>query len=116
MDTTAIQQVYGGDLSRTARLKFYHWIDWPLFFAVLLLVAAGLVTMNSFIGENYFFEKQLIWAVSGIAIFFILSFVDFRFLRRTGVIVALFIFSIILLLLLFVFGDFVKGAQSKFNF
>jgi rod shape determining protein RodA len=98
------------------RLKFYHWIDWPLFSAALLLTAAGLVTMNSFIGENYFFEKQLIWAASGIAVFFILSFVDFRFFRRTGVIISLFIASTALLLLLFAFGDLVKGSTSRFDF
>lgn len=52
----------------------------------------------------------------GIALFLILSFIDFRFLRKTWAIVALFLFSVALLLLLFVFGDIVKGAQSRFDF
>ena len=72
--------------------------------------------MNSFVGENYFFENQMIWMTISVFIFFVLSFIDFRFLRRTGVIVSLFLFSIFLLLLLFVFGDIVKGAQSRFDF
>lgn len=92
-------------------------IDWILFSASLLLVGVGLVTMNSFLpSQNYFFEKQIIWVVLSISIFFILSFVDFRFLRRTSVIVTLFVVSTLILALLFFFGDFVKGAQSRFDF
>jgi rod shape determining protein RodA len=97
--------------------KISNRIDWILFSASLLLVCAGLVTMNSFVAsQNYFFEKQIIWVVISIMIFFVLSFVDFRFLRRTGVIVSLFVISIFILTLLFFFGDFVLGAQNRFDF
>lgn len=101
--------------ARKARSLFFH-IDWVLFCAALLIVGAGVLTMNSFVSENYFFENQLLWTAVGVAAFFLLSFVDFRFLRRTGVIVSLFLGSIALLLLVFVFGDVVKGAQSRFDF
>lgn len=96
---------------------FFARIDWILFFASVSLAFAGLITMNSFVSEqNYFFEKQIIWIITSIAIFFILSFLDFRFLRRTSTIVILFILSVFVLILLFFFGDFVLGAQSRFNF
>ena len=101
--------------TQRAQILFSH-IDWVLFISALLLVGAGILTMNSFVGENYFFENQLIWASLAVGLFFILSFIDFRFLRRTGVIVLLFSFSALLLLLLFLFGDIVKGAQSRFDF
>jgi len=101
--------------TQRAQVLFSH-IDWVLFISVLLLVGAGILTMNSFIGENYFFENQLMWASLAVALFFILSFIDFRFLRRTGVIVLLFSFSALLLLLLFLFGDIVKGSQNRFDF
>ncbi|MBL7045823.1 MAG: rod shape-determining protein RodA [Parcubacteria group bacterium] len=102
--------------SHTRRVvSFFKHIDWILFSSVLLLVSAGAVTMNSFSGDSYFFEKQLIWASLGIGLFFILSSVDFRFLRRTSVIISLFAGSVVLLLLLFLFGDVVKGAQSRFD-
>ncbi len=91
-------------------------IDWILFGASLLLVGAGLVTMNSFSGENYFFQRQLIWSLAGVFFFFVLSFVDFRFLRRTWVIVTLFIATSAVLLLIFTLGEIVKGAQSRFDF
>ena len=94
----------------------FSQIDWALLIPALLIVGAGIITMNSFVGENYFFENQIIWIAISIALFFILSFIDFRFLRRTSVIVSLFAFSTLLLLLLFFFGDIVKGAQSRFDF
>lgn len=90
-------------------------IDWILFFSTLPLVGAGLITMNLFVGENYFFEKQLIWLLVSITIFFLLSFVDFSFLKRTKILIILFFFSVILLLSLFLVGSVFKGAQSWFN-
>jgi len=91
-------------------------IDWLLFVPALLLVGAGLITMNSFVrGENYFFDNQLVWAFLSIGVFFLLGFVDFRFLRRTSVITALYFLTIAFLLLLFIFGEITLGAQSRFD-
>jgi len=90
-------------------------IDWPLFAAVCIAVIAGLVTMNSFAGENEFFLRQLVWASLGITIFFALSFIDFHFLRRTSVIVILYAGITGLLVLLTAIGVVVKGAQSWFH-
>jgi len=87
-------------------------IDWVLFVAALLLSSAGLITMNSFFGDNYFFGRQLIWISISVAIFFILSFLDFRFLKKTSVIVSLFALSAATLLLTLLFGDIFSGAQS----
>lgn len=90
-------------------------IDWPLFLSVIPLLGAGLVTMYSFVGENLFFEKQLMWIGISLIVFFLLSFVDFRFLNNTNIIVILFSFSILVLLALFLFATTTKGAQSWFN-
>ncbi|MCR4330743.1 MAG: rod shape-determining protein RodA [Patescibacteria group bacterium] len=87
-------------------------IDWILFFSVLPLVGVGLVTMNSFVGENYFFSKQMMWAGISIAAFFGLSFVDFRFLKRTDVLMTLFLSAMGVLVFLLVFVSSIKGAQS----
>ncbi len=97
--------------------RIFSKIDWILLSSSVFLVGAGLVTMNSFVaGQNYFFEKQIIWAIISIAIFFVLSFIDFRFFRRTSVVVTLFLASVFILALLFFLSDFVKGAQSRFDF
>src|SRR3990167_9559369 len=90
-------------------------IDWVLFLSVVLVSLSGLVTMNSFVGESYFFGRQTIWLSISIIIFFVCSFIDWRFLRRTGVVVSLFVFSTLLLLLLMIVGEAVKGAQSWFQ-
>ena len=91
-------------------------IDWLLFIPALLLVGAGLVTMNSFVkGGDYFFDNQIIWTALSVGIFFALSFVDFRFLRRTYVVVVLYFVTIFFLILLFIVGEVVLGAQSRFN-
>lgn len=91
-------------------------IDWVLFFASTLLLAAGLVTMSSFVGDNPFFNKQIIWIAISLGVFFTLSFLDLRFLKRTDVLVSLFIFFCILLTSLFFLGDVVRGARSWFSF
>ncbi|MFC1801872.1 FtsW/RodA/SpoVE family cell cycle protein [Patescibacteria group bacterium] len=90
-------------------------IDWILVLAILPLLGAGLITMNSFTEANYFFEKQLIWVGVSLTIFFILSFVDFHFLKKTSFLITLFILSTFLLLALFIFGSVFGGAQSWFN-
>lgn len=89
-------------------------IDWVLFSVALLLSLAGLVTMNSFVGESYFFVRQIIWLSISLFTFFATSLIDWRFLRRTQVLVFLFSLSCALLILLFAFGKIAKGAQSWF--
>jgi rod shape determining protein RodA len=97
--------------------RAWNQVDWFLLIPVLLLTGAGLVTMNAFIeGENYFFNNQLLWGAIGLLLLFSFSFVDFRFLRRTFVVVTLYGFAVFLLLLLFFFGEVVLGAQSRFDF
>ncbi|MSR73123.1 rod shape-determining protein RodA [Candidatus Parcubacteria bacterium] len=91
-------------------------IDWVLFVSAVLIAFGGLVTMNSFVEEqNHFFEKQIIWISISIVLFLVVSFFDFRFLRRTGVVVLIFIVSCAVLSSLFVVGHISKGAQSWFS-
>ncbi|MFA6536477.1 MAG: rod shape-determining protein RodA [Candidatus Paceibacterota bacterium] len=104
--------IYGGGLSRIISKPN---IDWWLLGAVVPLLAAGLTTMNSFTGEGKFFEHQLVWIGLAFLVMFFLAFNDFRFLRRTSVIVTLFIGIVFLLLALFAVGSTFKGAQSWFD-
>lgn len=91
-------------------------IDWYIFVPAILISLAGLVTMNSFSGENYFFFRQSIWLLVSVIIFFIATAVDWRFLRRTRVIVPIFIIVAIALLSLLVVGQVTRGVQSWFQF
>lgn len=90
--------------------------DWLLFVPAVLISLAGVITMNSFVGESVFALRQMVWIGVAIICFFIFSNIDLRFLRRTGVVVGLFIGACLLLLLLFVTGHVAKGAQSWFRF
>lgn len=93
-------------------LNHVRHIDWVLLTAVLLVASAGLVTMNSFTETNYFFERQMIWLGLGLLFFFVFSFIDFRFLKRTSIIVLLYVLSVALLLVTLIFGNVFLGAQS----
>jgi rod shape determining protein RodA len=91
-------------------------IDWTMLGAALALVSFGLVTMNSFVGDNYYFIRQAIWLVVALAVFFGTSFVDWSFLRRTQVLTTLYGAMILLLGFLLVSARAVKGAQSWLHF
>ncbi len=99
--------------------KVLKRIDWMLVFFILPIVAAGLVTMKSFtplesVGD--FFGKQVIWVIISFAVFFIFSFIDFRFLKQTNVLVFLFLFVSFILLILIILGHILNDNKSWFNF
>jgi rod shape determining protein RodA len=91
-------------------------VDWLLVAFLIPILGAGLITMKSFVGDTNYFQKQLIFSVIAFAVFFIFSFIDWRFLRRTDILVGLFSFFALLLVALFVIGKVTNGAQSWFSF
>ena len=103
-------------LSKIGTNKVSSNIDWLLILFMLPVLGAGLITMKSFTGENSLFNHQLIWIGLSFAVMLSLCFVDFRFLKRTDVLVTLFLIFSSLLVLLFFVGHSAKGAQSWFSF
>src|SRR3989344_9049484 len=91
-------------------------VDWSLFVPAMLLSLAGLVTMNSFSGENYFFSRQSIWLLVSVLIFFAATTIDWRFLRRTKILVPVFVITLVVLAILLSAGQVTRGAQSWFQF
>ena len=87
-------------------------IDWYLFVPAMLVSLAGLVTMNSFSGENYFFLRQSIWLLISVILFFAATLIDWRFLRRTKVLMFLFAATVSILGALLIIGEVTRGAQS----
>lgn len=63
-----------------------------------------------------FFNKQVIWILVGFAVFFVFSFIDFRFLKRTDLLVAIYLSTSFILLALFILGYVSHGAKSWFDF
>jgi len=91
-------------------------IDWIAFGAALGLALLGLLTMNSFQGQDPFFLRQATWILAGVAVFFVAAKVDWRFLRRGSVAAALFVAVLLPLIVLIVVGTAIKGARSWFDF
>jgi rod shape determining protein RodA len=94
-------------------------IDWLLVFFIVPLLLGGLVTMKSFTpleATGDFFDKQLVWIVFSFIVFFIFSFIDFRFLKRTDVLVFLFLSLSFILVVLIILGHISHGAKSWFDF
>ena len=99
--------------------KIGRGVDWLLVLFMLPIIAAGLVTMKSFApaqNSGVFFDKQIIWILVGFAVFFIFSFVDFSFLKRTDVLVFIYLATSMILASLFILGSAAHGAISWFNF
>lgn len=90
-------------------------IDWHLFIPAFVITLAGLVTMNSFSGENYFFARQSLWILVSIIAFIGATMVDWHFLRRTRVIMPIFLITVAVLLMLFGVGQITRGVQSWFR-
>ncbi|MFA6524440.1 MAG: rod shape-determining protein RodA [Candidatus Paceibacterota bacterium] len=98
---------------------FFKRIDWLLVLFIVPIIFFGLVTMKSFAsieGNASFFNKQIIWVVVSFAVFLIFSFIDFRFLKRTDVLIFLLLLFSGMLLILFVLGHISHGAKSWFDF
>lgn len=103
-------------ISRLGLNKISSGADWLLVFFLLPVLAAGLVTMKSFTTDTPYFSHQVLFIGISFVIFFIFSFVDFRFLRRTDVLVSIFLFFILLLTAILFFGHTSNGARSWFDF
>ncbi len=87
-------------------------IDWYTFGSALALSALGLLTMDSFNGQDPLFIRQIVWLIIGVVVFISASLIDWRFLRRGGVAASIYGVLIIPLLFLLMLGEAVKGARS----
>lgn len=95
--------------------------DWLLLGSALLISLAGLSVIYGF-GEDLpaqtggtLATRQTVWLVMGIGAFFLMSMIDFRFLRRTGFVIGIYGVALAILTLLFVVGSVFQGAQSWFD-
>ncbi len=83
--------------------------------ACVLLTGMGLVTMYSFQGGNFFFERQLIWIGASLFVMMLALLPDYRFLRVGNATFGIYIFFLFLLVLVLFIGEITLGAQSRFD-
>ncbi len=90
--------------------------DGILFFSMMSLALFGLVTMYSHVGENLYFNRQLIWIGFSTFLFFLVMIPDYRFLRTGNTTFFLYLGTILLLIGVAFFGEDVMGARQRFDF
>ncbi|PID83675.1 hypothetical protein CSB11_00140 [Candidatus Campbellbacteria bacterium] len=96
-------------------LKNIKNIDWVSFVSATIISIMGLSVIYSFSGDNSLFQKQLISLCISILFYFLISNINIYFLKHSRFITFLYIFSVGLLLLVFVIGTAFSGAQSWFS-
>lgn len=101
------------------RFKLYlKNFDWLIFAAVILLIAFSLVEIYSVaLGQENFsllnFQKQLFFAGFGIVLLFLFAFTDSYSLRSLSI--YFYIFGIITLIAVLIFGSITNGTKGWFN-
>jgi rod shape determining protein RodA len=90
-------------------------IDWLLFGTALALSGLGLLTMNSFVGQDPFFVRQALWILLGVLMFFGARTFDWRVLRRPGIAAIVYAALLIPLCILIAVGHATQGAKSWFD-
>jgi rod shape determining protein RodA len=90
-------------------------MDWWLVGATIPILAAGLMTMFSFTGDNSLASHQFIWIVIALGLFFLVSSVDVRFLRSPWIPITIFVGAVVLLGGLFLFGTVTNGSRAWFD-
>ncbi len=98
----------------------FSWLRDPrvmLSIPLVLLIAAGLVTMASFGLENtHIVNKQIIFAIIGLVLFFIVSSFNIANIQKSWLILLLYGVGCALLVGLFFAGSTIKGATSWYSF
>ncbi len=96
---------------------FSENINLGILISALLLVLIGLASIYSATydaGASDFFNRQLIWAGFGLAALLVVMFIPFRTLQLVSY--PLYIFSVLLLIAVLLFGKTVAGSKSWFGF
>lgn len=98
-------------MARISRLSF----DWTLLFPALSLSLIGILTMSTFGQGVSLAPRQLLWLVLSLGVYFGLSVLDMRFIRRTSIVMTLYGLAILLLALVLVISHPVLGARAWFS-
>lgn len=104
-------------VEKTKGINYLKQFDYPLFAAILLLSAIGIIVLRSAIGEATMTDqwlKQLICLVIGIVLCIMICALDYKDFKTLGIL--LYVVSILLLVLVLFIGNEVKGSKSWLPF
>jgi len=91
------------------------FFDWTLLLPALVLSLLGILTISTFGEGASLAPRQSLWLVIALGVYFGLSKVDMRFIRRTSVVMTLYVFSLVLLASLILFAHPILGARAWFS-
>ncbi len=91
------------------------FFDWTLLLPALTLSFLGILTMSTFGQGSSLAPRQLLWLAIALGVYLGLSALDVRFIRRTSIVMALYVVACILLVLLLLFAEPVLGARAWFS-
>ena len=89
--------------------------DWTLLLPAIVLSLIGMLTMSTFGHGASLAGRQMLWLLIALGVYLVLSAIDMRFLRRTSVVMALYITATILLVLVLTTTRAVMGAHAWFS-
>ncbi len=90
-------------------------IDWTLLLPALTLSLLGILTMSTFGQGASLAPRQFSWLIVATAVYIGFSTFDMRLIRRTQVVIALYVISLALLALLLVSVHPILGARAWFS-
>lgn len=107
-------------------MMIFRRVDWVLWLSAVALSLLGLSAMKSFnigdsstllVASDYYFNRQIIWLISGTIIFILAFLIDWEFLKTNSIILLFFylIVLVFLIVLLLGGGSVVKGAESWYR-
>jgi len=89
--------------------------DWTLFVPAVALTLVGILTMNTFGQGASLAGRQLVWLCVAVGVYGGLSVLDLRLVRRTEVIMAVYVVAATLLAFLLLFAHPIMGARAWFT-
>lgn len=102
--------ILGEELNKVHKEKF----NYRILITVSLLIITGIITMYSLRGNAYFYiTNMIIYITLGIGVFLLISFFDYRKIKNKSV--HLYILSIALFIVLFLFNSPINNINSWIN-
>ncbi|MCR4276435.1 MAG: rod shape-determining protein RodA [Candidatus Parcubacteria bacterium] len=99
------------ELLARSRLFF----DWTLLLPAITLSLVGILTMSTFGQGDSLASRQLLWLLIATVTYFAISTFDMRFIRRTSIVMTLYVIAGVLLASLLVLAHPVMGARAWFS-
>jgi len=95
--------------------KIFSGGDWTLLLPAVTLSFLGILTISTFADEAALAPRQLLWLAIALCVYLGLSMLDVRFIRRTSIVMTLYITALVLLASLLLFAHPVLGAKAWFS-